>query len=201
MSVGLRWPSHACYASLAAAPTSYSCFPECQYLSDKQAWLHNSELERHLLALSLEAIFLVGYGMVKSWKGASGEYHSPNQAAGAELVARKPDFRQSPAQLSVGGARLAASVVTGRWQRRRQEAVRGGLPAWGWRRYLRGFSPSLGDQKWRRRPPSSSRKEASLSGGSGWAGTGTRRVPDPGDKGAVLLAVGGAVYPTTGIWA
>lgn len=29
-----------------------------------------------------------------------------------ELVARKPLFRQSPAQFSVGGARLAASVVT-----------------------------------------------------------------------------------------
>lgn len=33
-------------------------------------------------------------------------------SAGAELVARKPSSRQSPAQLSVGGARLAASVVT-----------------------------------------------------------------------------------------
>lgn len=68
LSVGLRWPSHACYASLTGAPTSYSCFPECQYLSDKQAWLHNSELERHLLVFSnlWGGIFLVGYSTEKS---------------------------------------------------------------------------------------------------------------------------------------
>ncbi|XP_039730343.1 double zinc ribbon and ankyrin repeat-containing protein 1 isoform X8 [Pteropus medius] len=123
LSVGFRWPRCACSASLAGPATSYSCFPEYPWLSDKQGWFLHSELERHSLALSklCEGIFLEALGKELQ----EGTTLPSSQEAGAELVAREPGFRQSPAQLPVGGARLAASVVT-RTPKERLEAMRAG---------------------------------------------------------------------------
>lgn len=148
LSVGFRWPRCACSASLAGPATSYSCFPEYPWLSDKQGWFLHSELERHSLALSklCEGIFLEALGKELQ----EGTTLPSSQEAGAELVARKPGFRQSPAQLPVGGARLAASVVT-RTPKERLEAMRGGLPGRKWRQYLRGPNLGPGGRRWRKR--------------------------------------------------
>lgn len=59
------------------------------------------------------------------------------QGAGAGVVAREPNFRQSAAELSVGGAQLAASVVTWAGEKKGSEAVSGGRrPCCGRRRCL-----------------------------------------------------------------
>lgn len=108
------------------------------------------------------------------------------QAAGAELVARKPGFRQSPAQLSVGGARLAASVVT-RTAKERLEAMRGGLPVWKWRRFLRVPSPGPVGRRWRKRrrrrasltPAERKRASLAIPGGRGRR---PHEVPDSGGE-------------------